>query len=196
MSYQTYTTEALVCGSFDSSTADKSFLLFTRKAGMLYATARSVREERSRQRYALQPFSRISISLVRGKSGWRIGSVEALENLFAQAPSRLSRGSVVSVMKLIRQYIHGEETSPALYDEVVQGMAVLVALPDDTSREEWEAFIKARILYKLGYISPVGEITTLITLPLANVPESTLGTHYAVFSKYIEDAKQVSHLAQ
>ena len=45
MSYQTYITEALIVGSFDSNTADKSYLLFTKSAGMLYASARSVREE-------------------------------------------------------------------------------------------------------------------------------------------------------
>lgn len=56
MAYETYTTEALVCGTFNRNTADRSYLLFTREAGMLYADARSVREERSRQRYALRTF--------------------------------------------------------------------------------------------------------------------------------------------
>ena len=72
MSYQTYITDAVVVGSYASNTADKSYLLFTKRAGMLYATARSVREERSKQRYALQDFSHITVTLVKGKGGWCI----------------------------------------------------------------------------------------------------------------------------
>lgn len=196
MSYQTYTTKAIVCGSFDNNTADKSFLLFTRRGGMLYATARSVREERSKQRYALQVFSRINISLVRGKQGWRIGSVESVGNLFSEASSRAVRGSVVSVMKLVRQYIHGEETNHTLYDEVSEGLDLLISLPSDTSVNIWEVFIKARILYQLGYIAPTEEIGKLFLAKLTEVPEADIAHQQKVFVKLIEDTKQVSHLVQ
>lgn len=196
MAYQTYITPAIVCGSYDSNTADKSFLLFTRRGGMLYATARSVREERSKQRYALQVFSHIIISLVRGKNGWRIGSVESTGNLFSQAQSRAVRGSVVSVMKLVRQYIRGEETNHALYDEVVQGLAFLVAAQSDVSLPMWELFIKVRILNQLGYIAIPSVLSELIYMPLSEVPNETLTQHQSVFAKLIEEAKQVSHLTQ
>ena len=56
MAYVTYTTLALVCGTFDQKTSDRSYMLFTREAGMLFASARSVREERSKQRYASTRF--------------------------------------------------------------------------------------------------------------------------------------------
>jgi recombinational DNA repair protein (RecF pathway) len=196
MSYQTYITEAIVCGSFDSNTADKSFLLFTRRGGMLYATARSVREERSKQRYSLQPFSRLCISLVRGKRGWRIGSVESTGNLFSEAKSKLARGSVVSIIKLVRQYIQGEETNPALYDEVLGGLVFLITLPNESSQKVWEMFIKARILYQLGYIAPPSAVEELFITPLAQIDETLLIEKQTIFIKLIEKAKQVSHLTQ
>jgi recombinational DNA repair protein (RecF pathway) len=196
MSYQTYTTKAIVCGSFDSNTADKSFLLFTRRGGMLYATARSVREERSKQRYALQVFSRINISLVKGKHGWRIGSVESTGNLFSKADSRGARGSMVSVMKLVRQYIHGEETNLALYDEVSQGLDFLLALPSDADLSVWETFIKARILYQLGYIAPSADVAEFFVSNLVEVKETDITKHQKLFIKLIEEAKEVSHLVQ
>ena len=111
MSYQTYTTEALVCGSFLHNTADKVFLLFTREAGMLYATAKSVREERSKQRFALQDFSLINVSLIKGKQGWRVGSVEAEVNYFTKSEERLARGSVVLLFKTLRRFISFTFTS-------------------------------------------------------------------------------------
>ena len=127
MSYIVYTTEAIVCGSFLSNTADKTFLLFTKTAGMLYASARSVREERSRQRYALQDFSVITVSLIKGKSGWRIGSVDGEQNLFAQATSREARGSIVRVLKLIRRYVQGEEAHPEFFAECKAALVHLAA---------------------------------------------------------------------
>lgn len=196
MSYQTYTTKAIVCGSFDSNTADRSFLLFTRRAGMLYATARSVREERSKQRYALQVFSLINISLVKGKSGWRIGSVESTGNLFSKAQTRQTRGSVVSIMKLVRQYIHGEETNHELYDEVSKGLDFLIALPSAASLTSWETFIKARILYQLGYIAPSMEVERLFVANLEAVKEEDVNNLQTLFIKLIEEAKNASHLVQ
>jgi len=196
MSYKVYTTEALVVGSFDSNTADKSFLLFTRRGGMLYATARSVREERSKQRYALQVFSRINISLIRGKNGWRIGSVESIGNLFSRAPSRAVRGSVISIMKLVRQYIHGEETSPVLYDEVSKGLEFILNIEDETSLDIWQIFIKARILFQLGYIAPSLEEGRLFAVSLSEVSQVAIADRRNLFHKLIEEAKEASHLVQ
>lgn len=150
MSYQTYTTEALICGSRAHNTSDKSFLLFTRDAGMLYATARSVREERSKQRCALQDFSLVRISLVRGKAGWRIGSVENEQNTFTLASSRSARSGVLRIVQLLRQFVHGEESHPALYADVRRALA---AINDGIADPHQVAEVFAlRLLHKLGYI--------------------------------------------
>ncbi len=155
MSYVTYTTEALVCGGFDQNTADRSFLLFTKEAGMLFAVAKSVREERSLQRPALQDFSRIRVSLVKGKTGWRIGSVEALQNDYSLAVSREMRGSVVLLYRLLRRFIRGEESVGDLYDVVVESLDVLL-LPL-ANRRMVELVAEVRILSLLGYVD-VGAI--------------------------------------
>lgn len=165
MSYQTYTTEAIVCGSFANNTADKSFLLFTKNAGMLYASARSVREERSRQRYALQDFSRITVSLIKGKTGWRIGSVDTQGNLFGTALTRAARGSVVRLLKLLRRLLHGEDPHPALYEEIVLALEYL-AQSDIPHRSTAEEVIQARVLYELGYMSETTPLQPLLVSPL------------------------------
>lgn len=177
MSYQTYTTEAIVCGSFANNTADKSFLLFTKQAGMLYAAARSVREERSRQRYALQDFSVITVSLIKGKTGWRIGSVDTTENLFRNAVSRPARGSVVRILKLLRRFIQGEEPQPALYSEVIYALQYLAgeAIMNRVLAEE---IVEVRLLSALGYISKTTELTPVLSPSLAEafatVPDALL----------------------
>lgn len=150
MSYQTYTTEALVCGTFNRNTADRSFLLFTREAGMLYADARSVREERSKQRYSLQDFSLIRVSLIKGKAGWKIGSVESLINYYTTAPDKAARGSVVLIYRQLRRFFSGEEAAPALFDYVKES---LTTLAQPVAHREWvEKIVQARVLTELGYV--------------------------------------------
>lgn len=165
MSYQTYITDAIVVGSYANNTADKSFLLFTKRAGMLYASARSVREERSKQRYALQDFSLISVSLIKGKTGWRVGSVDTEGNIFGNALSRPARGSVVRVLKLLRRFVAGEEPHPELYDELVYGLRYL-ASDISSHRVLAEEIIEARILSVLGYISHTAELAPVFTVSL------------------------------
>jgi recombinational DNA repair protein (RecF pathway) len=150
MSYQTYTTRALVCGTYNRNTADRSYLLFTREAGMLYAEARSVREERSRQRMALQDFSLVRVSLVKGKSSWKIGSIECERNFFSAADDKEARGSVVLVTKFLRRFFSGQEAAPALFDYIVGSLEFLSGTT--TSRDYLEKIIQARVLFELGYV--------------------------------------------
>ena len=150
MSYAVYTTEALVCGNYNNRTADKSYLLFTKDAGMLYATAQSVREERSKQRYALQDFSFVRLSLVRGKSGWRIGSAEIESNLYHQALNRDARIAIIRVIKLIRQFVRGEDPLLPVFKDLKDA---LVAICRESGREAVVADIFGlRLLSQLGYI--------------------------------------------
>jgi len=150
VSYKTYITEALVCGSKASNTSDRSYLLFTREAGMLYAQAKSVREERSKQRFALQEFSYVRSTLIHGKSGWRIAGVEPILNLYAEAHTREARALVRNSIVLLRRFLTGADPHESLFDDVLR---TLVA-----SREAYvsytELVLTVRVLYALGYIAP------------------------------------------
>ena len=193
MSYQTYITPAIVLGSYDSSTADKSYRLFTERAGMLYASARSVREERSRQRYALQDFSHIMVTLVRGKTGWRIGSVEAKENFFMQATNRATRGSVVKLAKVMRRYVHGEESHPELYAEFASAVR-LVLNPDLSERDAFELCLIVRLLTHLGYVAGSGTVARLCQMPIDSLtPDAVLAAEPELRTAYAT-AQSVTHL--
>lgn len=193
MSYQTYITEALVCGNYQNNTADKSFLLFTKRAGMLYATARSVREERSKQRYALQDFSLITVSLIKGKSGWRVGSVETEGNLFGTALSRPARGSVVRVLKLLRRFVQGEEPHPELYDELIEALRYLASdvAPHRVLAEE---IIEARLLSSLGYISVSDALKPILTGSLSQALTTTPLTLLPILQSATTHAHTASQL--
>src|SRR5271165_3676947 len=75
--YQKYQTDAIVVAAWESGEADKSLALYTRDFGLVRARATSMRSEKSKMRYSLQPYSRAHVALIRGKSGWRAAGATA-----------------------------------------------------------------------------------------------------------------------
>lgn len=196
MSYQTYTTDALVVGSEDNLTADRVIVLFTREAGLVYARAVSVRREKSKLRYALQDFSLAHISLVRGKQGWRIIGAERADNLYFQTSDRRVRGALLRVLKLVRRLVRGEETHAALYDILIDGLAVFSVCRDDEIVRS-ERVLILRILSALGYVAPKDayrHILTALSLRAAlSFQEDSISEEYAVQAA-IDEALAVSQL--
>lgn len=193
MSYKTYTTEALVCGSHDSYTSDRSFLLFTKDSGMLWATAKSVREEHSKQRYALQDFSHIRVTLLKGKSGWRIASVEALRNPFLAAQTRTERGRVAFVVTQLRRYVQGEAPLPKIYDDA---LFLLYAEPQATEQnDQLQQLFSVRLLAELGYIAANPSWEHLVAAQsLTEALEGFDENMAKSIGSAIKQASEVSHL--
>ncbi len=192
MAYQTYITEAIVCGVTNSNTANRSYLLFTRDAGMVYAHAQSVREERSKHRYGLQECSYVRVTLVRGKSGWRIVGVEPLQNFYTIAETRESRACVRNVLLLIKRCIQGETPHESIFHEVVHTCLQI----GKYSPRTLELVLSLRMLHTLGYVSGTElDIQQMLTKSIDEVVQNELSTEeeetYRALSIY---ALKESHL--
>ncbi len=157
MAYKMYITDALVCGSHFHRTSDRSYLLFTREAGMVLAVAKSVREERSKQRYALQEFSLARVTLVRGRDMWKIAGVEPVENFYFTSKDRDTRAFIRSVIQLLRRVMHGEVEQRELFDDVLS----FLQAPFDIDRDVLLAIVTLRILNTLGYVAPDAELAPI-----------------------------------
>lgn len=192
MAYVTYTTDALVCGTFDRNTADRSYRLFTRELGMLYANARSVRTEASKQRQALQDFSSIRVSLVKGKGGWKIGSVTETKNYYTQAVDQAARGSVVKTIRLIRRFLAGEEMHHSLFDECVAALEFFST--DQVNRPCYEHVFTQRILAQLGYIKLSDVPKAFTAVPLQELSADEVCAHDTAIALSIEQAQNASQL--
>lgn len=153
---------------------------------MLWATARAVREERSKQRHALQDFSQVRVSLVKGKQGWRVGSVEALGNVFMAARSRSDRAAIKHVITLLRRYIHGEQSLRCVYEDV---QAALVQ-----PEEMLQLVFTYRLLYTLGYISPEKELLAVVSA--RRLPEATAALTPALVPKLTKAITQAAATSQ
>jgi len=192
MAYATYITEALICGTKHRNTADSSYMLFTREAGMLFADARSVREERSRQRFALQDFSLVRVSLIKGKNGWRVGSVESLKNFYADAVNKEARGSVVALVRFMRRFVHGEEANSVLYDYLIEALTVVSA--DLVARSCVGAAVELRMLETLGYVASAVVPPVLHTTPLTLLDTQCNPALQKTIERIIDTATDASHL--
>lgn len=193
MSYKTYTTEAIVCGSVHHNTSDKNYLLFTKDAGMVWASARSVREERSKQRCALQDFSHIRVSLIKGKSGWRVGSVESYGNAFMDAESRMQRGRVNFTVAQLRRYVHGEIPLPKVYDDAFELMQSMETAAEQNIQVQ--QIFSVRLLAELGYIAPAVAWVDIVTAPsIADALEVYSNDKVSAVTSAIQMGMQASHL--
>lgn len=149
MAYRVYITDALVCGHKNRNTSDVAYQLFTREAGMIWATAKSVRMEKSKHRYALQDFSHSKVSMVRGKGGWRIISSEGYTNLYYDVDSRYTRAMIRNIIRILCRVIRGEAAQYALYEDVIRGLSMRGHVHD----VYLETVLAVRILHALGYVS-------------------------------------------
>jgi recombinational DNA repair protein (RecF pathway) len=191
MAYQTYITEALVCGSYDSNTADRTYLLFAREAGMVLAYAKSVREERSKQRYALQICMHIRATLVRGKAGWRLAGVEPIESLYAAAVTREARALLRNSVLLLRRVIRGETAHTEIFDDVL----TVLKQSGVYDPEKLETVLAFRILHALGYVDAGASGAVLLSpqFPYTQLDVLT-DAEYTVYREAIAHALTQSQL--
>ena len=160
---------------------------------MLWCSARSVREEKSKQRCALQDFSYIRVSLIKGKSGWRVGSTEALGNAFLQVDTRAQRGLINFVVTQLRRYVHGEVQLQQVYEDVSE----LCIDSQNLSQNQAVAqrIFLVRLLSELGYIAPEHVWIPIVHAHSIKEAMSLYGEHMLLpIEKAITEASQASHL--
>ena len=196
MSYRTYTTDALVIGSFEHGSSDRTLFLFTREVGLVYARAVSVRKEVSKLRYALQDFSAVKCSLIRGKQGWRIIGAEQSENMYFSLASREARAALLRTIRLVRRFVRGEEAHVELYDILIDGIRSL-SVCEGHERHLLENILTLRLLYVLGYIAPHARYRAYIDAPDFSSLSAYLGEDVLrdrAVRTAIDSALEVSHL--
>lgn len=155
--HPTYSMRALILGSTPAGDADKRICVLSKEQGIVWARAKSVREERSKLRYSLTDYVHTQVSLVRGKYGWRITGavhVRTISNVHAQAVfARLAR----LVQRLTVPDADGAQRVYAPLAAAHEALARNTALHD-----EIEILTALRILFALGYVAPRGEYQSVL----------------------------------
>lgn len=194
MSYEMYTTEAIVCGRIVRGEHDLTLRLYTKDAGMVFARAGGARAGESKLRYGLQDFSYANVSLVHGRHEWRVTGASPILNFYYQTETREHRAALRHALRIIRRFLTGASAEPELFESVYEGMRSL-ALIDPS--EVAQSLFTLRTLYRLGYVAPEAAYLPLAaaaSLADARQTYETLqGASHAV-SHAIEHAFSSSHL--
>jgi DNA repair protein RecO len=159
-----YSTDALVLGSYNAGEANKTYILFTELFGLLYCQARSVRKEGAKLSSNLQPLSRSTVTLIRGKKGWKVvGSVETGNIYYALQHAPQTRDMVIRIAKLVRRLVRGEEKNHSLFQALMQGLSYCLERELDAAAvASVERLLALRILATLGYMTPQPQFTSLL----------------------------------
>ncbi len=158
MAHIVHTTDSLVLGSTPVQDADKLFWLLTKDIGLIFASAKSVREEASKLRYSLQDFSYSKVSLVKGRGLWRITGAEVIDGALDVQNAKVFGDITV----LARKIIPAEESSNEAYRVLKEAREQLSAEKESAYKKAIEYLCVARLLYTLGYLEKKTQVQSLI----------------------------------
>ena len=175
MSYHIYQTEAWILGGVDVKEDSRYIDIFSRELGLVRGLAQGVRKLKSKLKYGLQDFSRIKISLVKGREVWRIVGLELASNDLADGDREIGQERmsaqkikkeklelVARIFSLLKRLVKGEEKDILLFDEVDTAISFLHENSlDQIVLKKIEIVMVYRILHQLGYIPQTSELNFL-----------------------------------
>lgn len=146
-----YETDAYVLKTIPQGEADMFVSLFTESLGMIRATAKGIRYEKSKLRFAVQEYARVTVSLVRGKGTWRLTNAQT-DTLLANALTPDALGVIARVFKLLERLLSGEEADPTLFALLDGGIEFLKTCTTEEMLRDTESVLVLRLLHQLGYV--------------------------------------------
>jgi len=113
--HRSYRLEAVVLRHIDWGEADRLLSLFTLERGKQRAIAKGVRKPHSRKAGHLEPFTRVSLQLARGRDLSIITQAEALDLFMVLREDLLLTTYTAYVVELLDRFTYEEGENQALY---------------------------------------------------------------------------------
>lgn len=125
-----YVTRAIVLARTPLREAGASVTLLTEEFGLVRARAEGLRKPGAKLAHALQALDECSVTLVRGKDGWRLSGA-LLEQSWFPALTRAARLRAARVASLFLRLSPGDEHDPAPFRTYARFLASLPTLDED-----------------------------------------------------------------
>jgi DNA repair protein RecO (recombination protein O) len=122
--------EAVVLRHSDWGEADRMLVLYTREAGKLRAIAKGARRLRSRKAGHLEPFTRVSLMLARGRDLWIVTQAQTVEAYLALREDLLHTGYAAYAIELLDRFTYEEGENRSLYSLLHTTLERINAEPD------------------------------------------------------------------
>lgn len=140
--------EGVVLNHSNWGETDRLVTLFTRELGKVRAVAKGVRKPRSRKAGHLEPFTRSTMQLARGRDLYILTQAEAIETHFAIKNDLIRLGYASYIIELLSGFTYEEESNRDLYRLLVNTLARLNR-GDDSSLVVH--YYEIRLLDLVGY---------------------------------------------
>jgi len=163
MAYHVHTTRALILKSRGEGEGHKILHLLTEDLGVLTAHAQSVRVLKSKLRYHLQDYTLSRISLVRGRSLWRVTGAETISRAHTRLP--YSRAITARLCSLAFVLTLPDDPHTDLFQDLFALVEYLGA--EDIVREELaphaELLTLLRMLARAGFLEEHTSLSRFIS---------------------------------
>ena len=150
MSYSIYTTDGIVLKRTPFGEQNVLISVLTKDLGMINASAQAARSPKSKLNSALQEYSLVSLSCVKGKNIWKITNAEESTNFFFDG-NREKRQILARLRLVLLQTIAGEFPQPEIFETVFSGFEFLKSM-STKDISNFEILTVLRILHALGYV--------------------------------------------
>ncbi len=122
--------EAVVLRHTDWGEADRLLTLYSRELGKVRAVAKGARKLRSRKAGHLEPFTRVTLMLARGRDLWIITQAESVDAFLPLRENLVLTGYAAYVIELLDRFTYEEGENRALYSLLVDTLGRLSAGQD------------------------------------------------------------------
>lgn len=146
-----YETDAYVLRVAPQGEADALVILFTESFGLVHARAQGIRYEKSKLRFAVQPYARVTASLVRGKGMWRLTNAQVGTHVAALYEHE-AVVTIARIFSLLERLLRGEEADPLLFATLDAGVRFLGTQCTPEGLRDAEIVLVLRVLHQLGYV--------------------------------------------
>ena len=171
--------EGIVLCAHERGEADLLLAIMTEKTGLLYALAKSVRQERSKLRPHLARFTSGTFLFVNGKAIWRL--IDAQERLRIRPRTGSAAGkepdefaSFASISSLLLRMVRGAAVDKELWREAAAAHDYFASPLSTPMRAVASLAFQVRLLNRLGYVAAGHPLDIVRELLIASAVSHTL----------------------
>ncbi|HBB56683.1 TPA: DNA repair protein RecO [Patescibacteria group bacterium] len=149
MAHQIYQVEGIILKKAGLGEADNLCYIYTRQFGMIMASAKSIRLEKSKLRNHLDLFSFGRFGIINTKETWRI--VDA-EKILSAPESSNDLKMFAEMASLILRMVKGEEPNEALWKSLFSFFCYILEEKDVEKKKNIQIESTALVMRALGYM--------------------------------------------
>lgn len=189
-----YTTEAFVMKVEWVGDYDARISLLTKDLGLIRVSVKSLRKSMNKHKVALTEFSKVLVSVVKGKEVWRLTNSLLINNLFYDLRGNIEAIKVIAKVKsLISRLVLGEGEVVKVFD-VMNFLYKNISQVEEGLLPDLECFAVMNVLASLGYLPLNDREQSMLSLDDSMINLIHFRENRLLYVKRINESLQATQL--